>query len=608
MGMRASLRGVIQPGALIKPVWAKGGVGLQLSAVARSMGCMAAVLPNGNQKSPLIIGVDGPTVAPWSINGTPTSPSTEEGPSINLSTTSTNMNAAVPMGGKPASVGFSIVARLKGTASSTSVTGSSGAYIRVPGQPGRFGVSVWGSTGVANATVTGNTATGAVQGATDYRGTYVTLGVSPSAPASTSADFAQLYENGALVGTSGTNSGSIPNSSSNVGATIAFGEDIGVGDTTAFVGDIAWAFFFVGTLTAAQHWFVAKNTWALLEPAHSNLVGVAPSGASSFNATLNVTLGALTLAGTGQIPVNASLASTLAALTLAGTGQVPVNASLAATLAAVTLAGTGQVPVNAQLSTTLGALSLAGTGTIPVNAQLASTLGNLTLLGTATVPVNATLSITLDPVTLAGIEVGPSFNATLNTTLSALTLAGTGQVTVNAALSQALAAATLSGTATVTGQGSTIAGTPIDYWSIKVAIKSALDAQLAATLPKPVVVVEQQFPIPPNESWIGIYQDSRTAPDSFQNLANGTKTRIMVRHTIWVWRYAMDQDKAIQLRNSLLGDVELALMLDRTFGGIVETSWLEGGRLVTADDPSKSGKFFAGAEIVLTADTYARTT
>lgn len=365
-------------------------------------------------------------------------------------------------------------------------------------------------------------------------------------------------------------------------------------DTVSISGAPGFANGFTGTVFLALAWNralsqaeiaqVSANPWQVFE-APGLILTDAGGAPTSFNATLNATLGALTVAATGAAPENASLTTTLGALTLAGTAAVPVNASLSATLST---------------------LSLAGTGMIPVNASFAQTLGNLSLLGTATVPVNASLSITLGTLTLAGVEVGPSFNATLATMLGALALSATAQIPVNAALSQALAAATLAGVATVTGQGSITAGTPIDYWGIKVAIKAQLDAQLAAILPKPQVVVEQEWA--PNESWIGVYGDSRTAADPEQYLSAGTKTNIRVRHVIWVWRYAMDLDTAISYRNSLLGDVELALMLDRTFAGTCETSWLEGGRLVTADDPSKKNKFFAGAEIILTADCFARTT
>lgn len=293
----------------------------------------------------------------------------------------------------------------------------------------------------------------------------------------------------------------------------------------------------------------------------------------------------------GPLPVvyrvaNATLASTLDALTLSGTGQVPVNASLASTFGALTLTGTGTIPVNASLNSTLSALTLAGLGTIPINASLGTTLAALSLLGSAQVPINASLNITFSALTLAGIEAGPSFNATLSVTLDALTLTGT---------------ATVSGATSFTGSG-------IDYWTIKQAIKTILDTQLSSLTPRPLVAVEQTFPSVPRESWIGVYQDGREAPEDIQVMSAGTKVRLRVRHVLWVWRYAMEQDKAIQLRNSLLGQVEIALMLDRTLGGLVETAWLEGGRLVTADDPSKSGRFFAGAELVLTAQAAARST
>lgn len=145
---------------------------------------------------------------------------------------------------------------------------------------------------------------------------------------------------------------------------------------------------------------------------------------------------------------------------------------------------------------------------------------------------------------------------------------------------------------------------PVGYWELKVAIKAALDSGLAALSPAPTVAVEEAMPTVPRESWVGIYQDDRRAPADVQSLYRGRETRIQVRHTIWVWRFGMKPATAVQLRDSLIGDVEYALMLDPTFGGQCEGSWLNGGRFLSADGPNNG--FYAGGEIELICETLAQ--
>jgi len=144
------------------------------------------------------------------------------------------------------------------------------------------------------------------------------------------------------------------------------------------------------------------------------------------------------------------------------------------------------------------------------------------------------------------------------------------------------------------------------YWDITQAIKTRLDAGLSSLTPLPHVVTEEPFAA--NESWIGIYCRSRVAPETSQSLAAGTKTQFLVRFELLCWRFAMSAPAAQQLRDNLVGDAEIALMGDRTFGGTCVSSWLEGGRMLEQDDPAGRGRFFAGGEIILIVDTFARTT
>lgn len=145
--------------------------------------------------------------------------------------------------------------------------------------------------------------------------------------------------------------------------------------------------------------------------------------------------------------------------------------------------------------------------------------------------------------------------------------------------------------------------TDIAFQAISAAIKSRLDTAFANRTPLPDVVLEQEFE--PKESWIGVYCQGATAPESDQPLTASLKQRLEVRYELWCWRFAMTNTLAVQLRDELLGDVELALIGDRTFGGTVTTSWLEGGRFGKQDDPQQLGRFFSGAEVILICEVMA---
>jgi len=144
----------------------------------------------------------------------------------------------------------------------------------------------------------------------------------------------------------------------------------------------------------------------------------------------------------------------------------------------------------------------------------------------------------------------------------------------------------------------------IDYHDIETGIKAVLEADAALT--GVTVEVEREFPfggadVPP---WVGIYLESRAAPEDMQSLSAGTRTRYLLRFSLWCMRFSIESvEKAMELRDDLLGDVEIVLMKDRTLGGKVSVSWLEGGDMASAQLPSDMGAgFLAGAEIVMVAD------
>jgi hypothetical protein len=139
----------------------------------------------------------------------------------------------------------------------------------------------------------------------------------------------------------------------------------------------------------------------------------------------------------------------------------------------------------------------------------------------------------------------------------------------------------------------------LDTTTISNTIKSLIDGFLVNRTPLPTVVIDREFE--PNEAWVGIYVQSVSEPPQDQPLAF-RKGRMTVRFQIWCWRYAMTNAAAAELRDALVGDIELGLMLDRSLSGTVNNSWLEGGRFNKSDDPQSLGRFFAGGEIILACD------
>lgn len=138
----------------------------------------------------------------------------------------------------------------------------------------------------------------------------------------------------------------------------------------------------------------------------------------------------------------------------------------------------------------------------------------------------------------------------------------------------------------------------VDYWGIKQAIKTQLDNYLPGVQTvTPHVCVEDE--VVARESWVGIFGDGRQAPNDFQTIAAGKRTRFLIMHRLWVWRYAPKPQMAINLRDHLLGSVECGIMIDRTFSNAVRMSWIQGGKMVAANDPDERGNWFAGAEVEL---------
>lgn len=137
----------------------------------------------------------------------------------------------------------------------------------------------------------------------------------------------------------------------------------------------------------------------------------------------------------------------------------------------------------------------------------------------------------------------------------------------------------------------------VDYFSIEVAIETILKAD--ATLGSNVtVMVEEQIQLDPQGGpKVYIYADSRRAPPDIQRLRAGTSTDIELLISVWCFAFNMDPRQAAKDRDTLVGNVELSLMADRTLNGTVQASWLEGGEFQNLNHNNYQWR---GAEIRLT--------
>lgn len=140
----------------------------------------------------------------------------------------------------------------------------------------------------------------------------------------------------------------------------------------------------------------------------------------------------------------------------------------------------------------------------------------------------------------------------------------------------------------------------INYNAVATGIQTTLNA--AASLASATIVIEERFPWTVELTpWIGIYFDRRDAPDDLQTLSVGSATRLLLRYRIVCVQHSLvGLEEAISLRNTLLGNAEIALITDRTLDDSVSMSWLEGGDLDDGQDPNDN--WMAVGEILLTAD------
>ena len=145
---------------------------------------------------------------------------------------------------------------------------------------------------------------------------------------------------------------------------------------------------------------------------------------------------------------------------------------------------------------------------------------------------------------------------------------------------------------------------PIPYTAITQAIASQLETRLTGQSPRPRVTWEAGLEAP-DESLVNVKLVSRVAIPNQQALTAGRLLRMRLRFEVSCWRFGMTVLEGMRLRDSLIGDIELALMADRTMGSTVTRSWLEGGTMNKPPEPRALG-FLIGGTTMLAADAQAQ--
>ena len=144
----------------------------------------------------------------------------------------------------------------------------------------------------------------------------------------------------------------------------------------------------------------------------------------------------------------------------------------------------------------------------------------------------------------------------------------------------------------------------IDYAGIRSQLKTLLEADARLAGVRVYVEEEPQIGLSDVQKAIAVFTDTRVAVAD-QSMSAGKRTRYNLRTSLWTVFFDMTSySAACDGRDGVLAQLELVLMDNRTLGGKVTASWLEGGELFSARSP-QGNTFVAAAETVLVSEVSA---
>ncbi len=205
---------------------------------------------------------------------------------------------------------------------------------------------------------------------------------------------------------------------------------------------------------------------------------VAATATTDVSATLSKSLGAMTVGSAATVDISASLSVSMGGMEVDATatsGASELSASAAITMGGVTTSGAVKVATAASLAKTLGGMTVAGAAAVPVSASLSKSLGGMTVTSAATVRASAAAAITFGSITsTAAASVGDSASASVP--MGAMGVAATATV-----LNRAGASVTMGGV-TVSSIGAAVVGASLSkpLGAMTVAASGAVDSSSAA--------------------------------------------------------------------------------------------------------------------------------
>lgn len=117
----------------------------------------------------------------------------------------------------------------------------------------------------------------------------------------------------------------------------------------------------------------------------------------------------------------------------------------------------------------------------------------------------------------------------------------------------------------------------ISYFAIEEALRDAIVSDPDLETVRGFIEEDLIFS-PESAPAVYIYLESRAAFEEDQRLSAGRRTDYTISLTVWCVEWHQDSvSEAARSRDSLIAKVELAIMRDRTLGGLVDSLWLDGG-------------------------------
>lgn len=146
---------------------------------------------------------------------------------------------------------------------------------------------------------------------------------------------------------------------------------------------------------------------------------------------------------------------------------------------------------------------------------------------------------------------------------------------------------------------------PVDYWGIRQAISLAIrnSPELAAL---PVHLERTDTPSLEQLPCVLVFMTDRQSIEQRQRIGAGLLLDHRLTFAVWVLAGSLvSLADAVERRDRILAQVELALMGDRSLGGAVSGTELSGGEVIWNGDPNLAS-FTTAIETLVLCDVQAR--